>query len=204
MPQKNARQKILATALKEFASCGFAGARVDRIAREAGVNKAMIFYYFSSKPELYRTVVRNALLDFIPKVQEAVLRSQTPEQLFEILPALYIRYFSKNKDIIKTIGRELIQNPQNITPMIRETFAAIPLPPSKMFQTVIAEWHRKGLITESDPVHLIFNVAPLCLFPIIAKPMVEAIMDVRITDDESFLEKRIQSITNLLKKGMLK
>ena len=48
------KSKILATALDEFAEKGFAGARVDQIAQAAGVNKAMIYYYFASKEELFK------------------------------------------------------------------------------------------------------------------------------------------------------
>jgi len=45
--------KILKAALVEFAEYGLAGARVDRISKRAGVNKAMLYYHFSSKDNLY-------------------------------------------------------------------------------------------------------------------------------------------------------
>jgi len=201
--EKHAKQKILDASLEEFAVFGFEGARVDRIAQKADINKAMIFYYFSSKQNLYRTVIKEVLLDFIPRVQRVVMEAHTPESLFEILPALYIRYFSAKKEVIKIICREMIHSPQNITPLMREIFAEFPDAPSKMLPRVIREWHSKGLLSESDPVQFIFNIVPLCLFPFIAQPMVEAILDVRISDDKDFLEKRIQSITHLLKRGLL-
>jgi len=202
--QKNARKKILNISLKEFAAYGFEGARMDRIAQKAGVNKAMIFYYYSSKQNLHRTIIKNALLDFIPKVHQAIIKAKTPERFFETLPELCIRYFSQKKDIIKMIGRELIQSPKKISPLIREIFSELPVSPPKMLQKVVRDWYQKGQISESDPVQFIFNIIPLCLFPIIAKPIVEAIMDITIPDDEVFLDRRIQSISNLLKRGMLK
>ncbi len=201
--EKSARQKILDAGTEEFAAYGFEGARVDRIARKAGINKAMIFYYFSSKQNLYRTVIKQVLLDFIPRVKRAIEEASTPGRLFEILPALFIRYFSANKEVIKIIGRELIHSPKNIVPPIRETFSEVPDAPSKILPAVIEEWHTKGQVSESDPVQFIFNIVPLCFFALIARPMVEAILDVRISDDHEFLEKRIQSITHLLKRGML-
>lgn len=200
---KNAKRRILDAALVEFSAHGFEGARVDRIAAKADINKAMIFYYFSSKQNLYHTLIKNVLLDFIPQVQKTVLESRTPDRLFETFPALYIRYFSQNKEVIRIIGREMIHAPQNITPLIRDVFSSFPTAPSSLFQKILTGWHSKGLISESDPVQLIFNIVPLCLFPFIAQPMVEAIMDVRISDDTEFLRKRIQSITHLLKRGML-
>ena len=202
--EKNSQRKILDASLMEFAEFGFDGARVDRIAGKAGINKAMIFYYFSSKQNLYRTVIRQAMLDFIPKVRQVIQESSNPGRLFETLPSLYIRYFSKQKDIIKIIVRELIQSPQKIALLINEIFSEVPESPSKTLPKVIQNWHRKGLISESDPVQFLFNIIPLCLFPLIAQPMVEAIMDVRITDEPRFLDKRIRSIAHLLKRGMLK
>ncbi len=201
--EKSAKQKILDSGLQEFAAYGYEGARVDRIARKAHINKAMIFYYFSSKRNLYHTVIKDVLLDFIPRVQRVVKEARTPERLFEILPALYIRYFSTKKDVVKMIGREMIHSPQNITPLIREIFAGFPDAPSQMLPRTIQEWHSKGLIAESDPVQFVFNIIPLCLFPFIAQPMVEAILNIRISNDKDFLEKRIQSISHLLKRGLL-
>jgi TetR/AcrR family transcriptional regulator len=54
----DASQRILKAALKEFSTYGLSGARMERIAEVAKVNKAMIFYYFSSKEKLYEVVIR--------------------------------------------------------------------------------------------------------------------------------------------------
>ena len=52
------RERILAAALREFSDHGFAGARVDRIARRARINKRMLYSYFGAKSDLYREVMR--------------------------------------------------------------------------------------------------------------------------------------------------
>ena len=57
-PPRVSPDRILAAAALEFAERGFAGARVDRIARRARVNKAMLYYHFKSKQALYRTLLR--------------------------------------------------------------------------------------------------------------------------------------------------
>src|SRR6476659_1298995 len=54
----DSRQRLITAAAVEFAARGFAGARVDRIARRARVNKAMIYYHFASKQRLYRVLLR--------------------------------------------------------------------------------------------------------------------------------------------------
>src|SRR5580692_4862063 len=56
-PQRT-RERILAAALKEFAAKGFAGARVDLIARRAAINKRMLYHYFGDKEGLFKAVLR--------------------------------------------------------------------------------------------------------------------------------------------------
>jgi TetR/AcrR family transcriptional regulator len=53
------KNRLFAAAAAEFAARGFAGANVDRIARAAHVNKAMIYYHFKSKAALYRAILRD-------------------------------------------------------------------------------------------------------------------------------------------------
>jgi TetR/AcrR family transcriptional regulator len=57
------RERILAAALKEFAAKGFAGARVDVIARRASINKRMLYHYFGNKEKLFRAVLRQKIAE---------------------------------------------------------------------------------------------------------------------------------------------
>jgi len=75
--------KILESALEEFASYGLAGARVDRIAQQAGCNKNLIYMYFQNKETLFRTTLEMNL----SRVYEAV--PFTPEDL----PGFAVRTF---------------------------------------------------------------------------------------------------------------
>jgi len=201
---RSTKEKILSIALKEFAAYGFGGARVERIARQAGVNKAMIFYYYSSKQNLYRIIIKNSLLELIPKIQKTISVSKNPEQFFENLPKVYIQYFVKNQAVMRMIGFELIQDPGNITSVVRDIFSNIPESPPELLKNKISIWYQKGLISEPDPIHLILNILPLCIFSILGTPLVEAILDIKIKNSIDFIDNRINSISNLLKKGMLK
>ncbi len=60
----NSKYKILKAARKVFAEKGYEGARVDEIAREAGINKAMLYYYFNSKENILREVILNISLTY--------------------------------------------------------------------------------------------------------------------------------------------
>ena len=71
------RERLLTAAAAEFAARGFAGASVDRIARAARVNKAMIYYHFKSKAALYREILRGMFAAVDARVQ-ATLASALP------------------------------------------------------------------------------------------------------------------------------
>jgi AcrR family transcriptional regulator len=60
---ERSRERILAAAFKEFAAQGFAGARVDRVARRAGINKRMLYHYFGDKRGLFREVLRRKIAE---------------------------------------------------------------------------------------------------------------------------------------------
>ena len=67
-PAVDSRDRVFAAAAAEFAARGYAGANVDRIARAARLNKAMIYYHFKSKAALYREILR----DMFGAVRQAV------------------------------------------------------------------------------------------------------------------------------------
>src|SRR5580704_1607504 len=71
------RSKILAAAERVFARDGLAGARTDAIATEAGVNKALLFYYFKDKEKLYEAVIEGHLREFNDQAL-AVLNDRGP------------------------------------------------------------------------------------------------------------------------------
>ncbi len=59
MEPQTTEAKIIAGALAEFAEHGYEGARIDRIAERAGVNKAMIYYHYKGKEKLYESIIRD-------------------------------------------------------------------------------------------------------------------------------------------------
>jgi AcrR family transcriptional regulator len=74
------RERLFAAAAAEFAARGFAGANVDRIARAAHVNKAMIYYHFGSKAALYREILGDMLRAVAERVRAVAASAATPEE----------------------------------------------------------------------------------------------------------------------------
>ena len=154
----SSKDAILAAARREFAARGFSGARVEAIARAAGCNKAMLFYYFSSKEKLYRAVLARALGEIFAEIAVVVRERLTPEIFMERFPEIYIRFLARNPDLPRILVFDLIHNPENISramvEILRENAG---FQPQRLLEMIRA-WHEKGLISEGDPLHFMLNV----------------------------------------------
>src|SRR6266550_3221692 len=84
------RSRILATACDEFGVRGFAATTVDRIARRARVNKAMIYYHFPNKRALYTAIVRELFATLNEKLHAIVTQPLTPPQKLDGLIETFV------------------------------------------------------------------------------------------------------------------
>ena len=114
---ENSKNKILIAARKIFAEKGYDGARVDEIAREAGINKAMLYYYFKSKDNILKEVVNNIALTYY-------LEKETRFNISDLIDEGVLN----NEGIDSTIddGLESIKENENVFRIIlTESFKAI-------------------------------------------------------------------------------
>jgi TetR/AcrR family transcriptional regulator len=96
------RERILEAAFREFAAEGLAGARVDRIARRAAINKRMLYHYFGGKEDLFREVLRRKI------AQRQALGSITPDEPAESLP-YWFELILRDPDWIRLLEWESLQ-----------------------------------------------------------------------------------------------
>ena len=94
--------RILEAALKEFARHGFAGARVDVIARSAQINKRMLYHYFGNKEELFRAVLRRKI------AQRKAWMADAPQNAFAALPR-WAELMASDPDWMRLIQFEALQ-----------------------------------------------------------------------------------------------
>ena len=196
------KQKILNAALKEFSSLGYSGARMDKIAQRAEINKAMLFYYFSSKDNLYQEVLKQVLKKIFPKIRLLAVSEHRPEVFLEKLPKIYIQFIAQNLDFIRMITLDFIQQNDSIRKAFKDFFGKQFEQGPRFFQDKISLWHQQGKISETEPIQFLLNILSLSIFPFIAKPIIETIFQIKITDP-SFIQKRIESVISILKRGML-
>src|SRR5439155_17579856 len=84
-PPPGTRARILAAAAEEFGARGFAATTVDRIARRARVNKAMIYYHFPNKRALYTAIVRGNFTPIVEKLAAITAQPAPPDQQLDRL-----------------------------------------------------------------------------------------------------------------------
>lgn len=107
----NAQQRILETARKVFAEKGFDGARVDEIAKEAGVPKSLIYYHFPSKEAILEELMNACLLQYQAILQEYINDpvEAEPEVLLRHVQSGYLKFLEANEDVIRIISMEALK-----------------------------------------------------------------------------------------------
>jgi TetR/AcrR family transcriptional regulator len=205
MTEKESTQKrILEAALQEFSAKGFGGARMDAISKAAGVNKAMLFYHFTSKENLYRTIVHDVLTRYFHEIHDLLATVATPEELLCAFPQVVIGFFSRRPDFVRMIGNELLNSPGNVSDVIRLIMDEQKIDLRKHLIRRISEWNREELISEPDPVQFMMNVISLCLGTFLFAPLAGRILGESLNTEKGFYERRVVSVINILKNGMLK
>ncbi|MGE5144759.1 MAG: TetR/AcrR family transcriptional regulator [Acidobacteriota bacterium] len=154
--------RIVAAAKQEFAKRGFAGARVERIAREARVNKQLLFYYFQSKRGLFQAAVRRATEELEAALGTAAQLSGRPlDRLRQLLSTLY-EFLELHPDLVALLANA--ERPDG-TPLA---------PPIRRIVVLLAEGQGLGLVRDDIDPHvaaaqaLVLMLGYLRLEPIIA------------------------------------
>jgi AcrR family transcriptional regulator len=168
MPEKelSTEQMILEAAKTIFIRKGMDGARMQEIADEAGINKALLHYYFRSKDKLFEAIFQDAILKFIPDMME-MLQSELPLfKKIEIFAGKYIDAFTENPFIPGFIMHELSRDPSKIASMVKNSGVR-----PETFISQIKKEIETGSIVPIDPYHLIVNILSMCIFPFAARPI---------------------------------
>jgi TetR/AcrR family transcriptional regulator len=186
--------KILDAARQVFTQHGMAGARMQEIADRAGINKALLHYYFRSKDMLFErvfmeTLQTNAPLLFGILAQDIPLR----EKLFQFVE-YYVELMKSNPFMPLFILSEINRNPDALFGKIGPKVSAVAAGLKKQLEVEEA----KGNIRHIEPVDLISSIMGLCVFPVIAKPMIKPVFALSEEDYEKFLERRKKEVPAII------
>lgn len=172
--EKSTEEIIFDAAQKVFVLKGFDGARMQEIAEEAGINKALLHYYYRTKEKLFRAIFERVLSYVIPKVLAFVESDEPIFSKIEFFVNTYIELLLKNPYIPNFIINELNRNPDNIAEMLGGIM--VKNDAFKKISTMINQEIEKGTIRPIPPDQLIVNMISLCIFPFAARPILQGII----------------------------
>ena len=175
-------EQILRVAQEVFYRKGLSGARMQEIADAAGINKAMLHYYFKTKEQLFDKVFASAFEVFSGKIAQ-ILNSDEP--LHDKIAA----YVNHTIDVLQSepgiplfVLHELTMNPQRITQLFAD--------PTKINVKVFNDQVKEISEGKVDPENLFTDMVALCIYPFITAPILGKLFHKTDQQYSKWLNKR--------------
>lgn len=157
------QQEILEAATQEFATVGLGGARMERIAALAGVNKRLIYYYFESKELLFLSVLEDTYARIREAEKQLRLENLDPATAVRRLVEFTWQYYLDNPEFLTLLNSENLHKARHLQRSSRIQEMNSPL--IQLLRDVVERGRQGGLFREGvDPVQLYITIASLCYF----------------------------------------
>jgi AcrR family transcriptional regulator len=189
------QKRLLDVAEREFATRGFAGARLREVAASAGVKPALIHHYFADKAGLYRAVLDRGLLRTSSE-SLALLGSRTDlEGLVGGFVDLLVRFYTQHEHLLGILRHETVSEGSVLAEIVRER--ALPIVAS--LTELIALKQRDGEVRRDlTPAELILAALSMAIYPSIDAGTLAVMLPSLAATDAAALERRKRAITALL------
>ncbi|MCA0348089.1 MAG: TetR/AcrR family transcriptional regulator [Bacteroidetes bacterium] len=192
--ESNTEELIFASAIKIFHKKGLAGARMQEIADEAGINKAMLHYYFRSKQLLFEAVFKKAFMQLAPQIHQVLNSEDSLFEKIENFADKYISFVMENRFLPTFIIQELNNNPD----FANQFFSQAEFPKSTRFLIQIEEGIQNGTIKNVNPKQLLIDMFSLAIFPFVGAPLLQKITNVNESAYNNLLIERKKHIASML------
>jgi TetR/AcrR family transcriptional regulator len=183
-------EKIFNAARIIFQKKGFAGARMQEIADEAGINKAMLHYCFKNKELLFQAVFMNAFSQLAPQINEIF---NSKESFFEKIKKFthsYITFVMQNPYLPQFVIQEMNNNPEFVMSFLKNENRPNPALLITQIEKEIAD----GIIKPINPKQLLMNMISMTVFPFAAQMMVKGMLQISDVEFNQMMEERKTSI----------
>lgn len=192
--EESAEQRIFDAAHELFVQKGLDGAKMQEIADRAGINKALLHYYYRSKEKLYEMVAKAVIGRAVPTVLKMIESNEPLDQKIPKFIDFYIDLISKNPFIPLFVITELNKHPERFF----ETILPKDLPKPDVFFAQIEEEVKKGNLRPVKPQHVLMNIVSMCVFPFVAKPMIRIVMGLSLEEMNQLLAERKEEVTRFV------
>ena len=167
------REAILRAALQEFALEGVAGARTDHIARAAGVNKALLYYYFKDKETLYGASIDRIFAGLKERLVPVLDSALPPREKLLAYAGAHFDYISQSGFIARMVGREVMRAGRAGSPHLRRIGKNYLRPVHGRLRKLLTEGIASRDFRELDVDQFIVSMVGIIVFYFMASPMVQ-------------------------------
>lgn len=192
---KDTEKKILEVAKKIFREKGFDGTKTQEIADEAGINKALLHYYFKTKSSLFQRVFLSSLEEIFTVLGQHINNDQP---LLEKTPALvssYMDYIEKNVNLFVFVISEVWQNQEFTQKFVQVALERVDF---KDFYSSFRKEVESGSLRDINPVHYLLNLISLSIFPFIVSPILKNILATMEINVSTIIRERKEVVTQSL------
>ena len=172
---------ILSAAKRIFQRKGMTGSRMQEIADEAGINKALLHYYFRSKQLLFEAVFKKAFSMLAPQLNEVINADSSICEKIKNFTNNYISFVIKHPYIPNFIIQELNRNPEFVQKLLSEKH----FPNINKFRKQVNDRVAEGVIRPIKAEQLFINIMALNIFPFVGAPLIKGLVNV---DDKGYKE----------------
>ena len=190
------RTRILQAATQEFHRFGLGGARVDRIAQAAGVNKRMLYYYYGSKDDLFLAVLEAVYEQIRGEERTLELDRLDPVEAISQLVSFTWHYYLRHPEFLTLLNSENLHEARHLkrSGHVRSLHS----PFVQMLDDVLARGRAAGVFRDGvDPVQLYISLAGLCYFYLGNRHTLAAIFDRDLMTPEA-LAIRLDHVTGFV------
>tara|TARA_R110001592_G_scaffold115_6_gene661 strand:- start:4634 stop:5245 length:612 start_codon:yes stop_codon:yes gene_type:complete len=186
--------QILNAAKTVFQQKGMDGSRMQEIADEAGINKAMLHYYYRSKQILFEAVFNHAFALLAPQLNKILNDDSSIEEKIRNFTSNYISFVNKHPYLPNFVIQEINRNPGFVLKMkLNSGF-----PDIEKFKEQVKKDVENGIIKPIKAEQLFINILSLSVFPFVATPLIKAFIN---TDDQGFkflMDERKTEVANFI------
>ena len=190
----NAEIEILEAAKNIFQRKGMDGTRMQEIADKAGINKAMLHYYYRSKQLLFEAVFKNAFALLAPQLNKILNDDSSVEDKIKNFTFNYISFIIKHPYLPNFIFNELNRNPDFVVKIQQ----SIGFPNIKKFKVQLETEIANGLIKPIKAEQLFINIVALNIFPFVASPLLKVITNTDETIFQQLMEERKTEVADFI------
>ena len=196
--EKPTEELILDAAMKVFTRKGFAAARMEEIAKEAGINRALLHYYHRDKQTMFNRIFESRFKEFFKGL--FVIFESDNISLFEKIKRMVDHEIStliKHPDLARFIITEIAQSPDLLIEYGKK-LGVNPRMFIEAFEKQVVKEVREGVIKPIEGKQLLINIMSLCIYPFVARPIIQTMMTVDEINFYQMAEQRKKEVSEFI------